>query len=232
MPSLQSFTTRQPSHMKSKTMGSKVCNRKIIFQITVSWQDYRTPSYELPCCVIRLWRSSPKSRKSHYYLTVIWYYIFIGVTENGSRKLVGFGRSFLLLSLRVKHFWYQFRLVDMWVAYNETKQLLTSFGSRLARGLSIKLVPLITRRLPGLILPLYVSNWYRIWAIYRYVVNQAYYEPISDRKNLTVVVNAHVSEILSEYIVGAKINATGVKFISNDTTYETRLKKEVIISAG
>ena len=64
------------------------------------------------------------------------------------------------------------------------------------------------------------------------MVNQAYYEPISDRKNLTVVVNAHVSEILSEYIVGAKINATGVKFISNDTTYETRLKKEIIISAG
>ncbi|EKM52126.1 uncharacterized protein PHACADRAFT_212710 [Phanerochaete carnosa HHB-10118-sp] len=61
----------------------------------------------------------------------------------------------------------------------------------------------------------------------------AYYLPNKDRKNLTVLVRALVSKILTEDGADGKLNAAGVEFIYDDTkTYVVHAKKEVILSAG
>ncbi|KAI0709492.1 GMC oxidoreductase [Earliella scabrosa] len=59
----------------------------------------------------------------------------------------------------------------------------------------------------------------------------AYYAPNADRKNLTVLTNAHVARIV--FRPGSSpLVATGVEFIHGDKTYVVQVKKEVIVSAG
>ncbi|KZP27962.1 GMC oxidoreductase [Athelia psychrophila] len=61
----------------------------------------------------------------------------------------------------------------------------------------------------------------------------AFYEPNADRKNFTVLCEAHVSRILFADAKGKEdITATGVEFIHGGKTYTVNVKKEVILSAG
>ena len=61
---------------------------------------------------------------------------------------------------------------------------------------------------------------------------QAYYIPNKDRPNLTVLIQAHVLKVLTENDPSGKLKALGVLFQYQDQTHETRVKREVILSAG
>ncbi|KAJ7698001.1 alcohol oxidase [Mycena rosella] len=59
-----------------------------------------------------------------------------------------------------------------------------------------------------------------------------YYQPNQARKNLTVVVSAHVTKVVTELDKNGSATATGVAFMSEGTVYTVQVGKEVILSAG
>ncbi|KAJ7139327.1 alcohol oxidase [Mycena epipterygia] len=59
-----------------------------------------------------------------------------------------------------------------------------------------------------------------------------YYQPNASRKNLVVVVSAHVTKILTEMNVQDFATAVGVEFLHDNTSYTAKVRKEVILSAG
>ncbi|KAF8127076.1 alcohol oxidase [Boletus edulis] len=61
-----------------------------------------------------------------------------------------------------------------------------------------------------------------------------YYAPAADRKNLAVLANAYVIEIITNRDDNGKLVATGVKFLHGEEkkVYEARASKEVCLSAG
>ncbi|KAI0031896.1 GMC oxidoreductase [Vararia minispora EC-137] len=61
--------------------------------------------------------------------------------------------------------------------------------------------------------------------------SQAYLEPVLDRPNLTVLVNAPVIKIVS-FINSGELVASGVEFAVDGKTYTTKASTEVILSAG
>ncbi|KAI0724911.1 alcohol oxidase [Fomitopsis betulina] len=60
----------------------------------------------------------------------------------------------------------------------------------------------------------------------------AYYQPNSGRKNLTVLVSAHVTGIVSKRSDNGQLTAIGVTFVHKGTTHEAKVSKEVLLSAG
>jgi hypothetical protein len=61
----------------------------------------------------------------------------------------------------------------------------------------------------------------------------AYYTPFADQPNFTVLTNATVTRILfSKTLVGGKIRATAVEYVSNGQTHQAPIAREVIVSAG
>ncbi|KLO15577.1 alcohol oxidase [Schizopora paradoxa] len=59
-----------------------------------------------------------------------------------------------------------------------------------------------------------------------------YYEPNANRPNLTVVVSAHVSEIVTVANADGTLTATEVKFLCEDASHSVKVGKETIVSAG
>lgn len=62
----------------------------------------------------------------------------------------------------------------------------------------------------------------------------AYYDPIVPRKNLKLLTNTHVDEIMFEKNAAGGLVATGVKYTPRDTNVQTHVvaAKEVILAAG
>ncbi|OCH94550.1 alcohol oxidase [Obba rivulosa] len=60
----------------------------------------------------------------------------------------------------------------------------------------------------------------------------AFYVPNKNRPNLTVLVSAIVSRIVTEHLSGGKLTATGVEFYHDEKPYVVHAKKEVIVTAG
>ncbi|KAJ7921224.1 alcohol oxidase [Mycena leptocephala] len=63
-------------------------------------------------------------------------------------------------------------------------------------------------------------------------IEHKYYQPNASRKNLTVVVNAHVTKLVTELDQSGCATAVEVLFISEEVLYTVRVGKEVILSAG
>ena len=61
---------------------------------------------------------------------------------------------------------------------------------------------------------------------------QAFYLPNTDRRNLFVLVSAHVSQILTEKAQTGQLRATGVEFTFGGGKYITHARKEVLVTAG
>ncbi|KAJ7777208.1 alcohol oxidase [Mycena metata] len=59
-----------------------------------------------------------------------------------------------------------------------------------------------------------------------------YYQPNGSRTNLTVVVSAHVAEIVTELDLNGCATAIEVVFISNEVRHSVKVGNEVILSAG
>ncbi|KAG6374537.1 alcohol oxidase [Boletus reticuloceps] len=68
----------------------------------------------------------------------------------------------------------------------------------------------------------------------RSYVTNGYYAPAADRKNLAVLANAYVIEIITNRDDNGKLVAAGVKFFHGEEkkVYEARASKEVCLSAG
>ncbi|KAJ6580893.1 alcohol oxidase [Mycena capillaripes] len=64
-----------------------------------------------------------------------------------------------------------------------------------------------------------------------YAANK-YYQPNASRDNLTVVVSAHVTKVVTEPEQNGFATAVEVVFISEDVLYTVKVDKEVILSAG
>lgn len=61
----------------------------------------------------------------------------------------------------------------------------------------------------------------------------AYYSPVADRSNLTVILNSMVQKILlSDSEDGSEPTATGVEYMQNGITRSLAATREVILSAG
>ncbi|KAF9694077.1 hypothetical protein EKO04_008004 [Ascochyta lentis] len=62
----------------------------------------------------------------------------------------------------------------------------------------------------------------------------AYYDPIVSRKNLKLLINTHVDEIIFESNKNGTLTATGVKFTKNGSSNQTQAfaRKEVVLAAG
>jgi choline dehydrogenase-like flavoprotein len=69
-----------------------------------------------------------------------------------------------------------------------------------------------------------------VTGIRSYAAN-AYYGPYSTRPNLQLLTNAQVTKINFKSVDGS-IVATGVNFISGNTSYTSLAKKEIVLSAG
>lgn len=61
---------------------------------------------------------------------------------------------------------------------------------------------------------------------------QAFYTPIQNRSNFTVLVNAHVNRVIPASGSGSEFVAESVEFKHEDQTYLVRANKEVILSTG
>ncbi|KAJ7227280.1 alcohol oxidase [Mycena pura] len=59
-----------------------------------------------------------------------------------------------------------------------------------------------------------------------------YYQPNASRKNLTVVVSAYVTKVLTDLDQNGLATAAGVEFSNEDSHFTVRVQKEVILSAG
>ena len=68
--------------------------------------------------------------------------------------------------------------------------------------------------------------------ISRAVTVQAFYLPNKDRPNLTVMVDAHVYNILTKKAQNGAVHATGVSFAHDGGVHNVHAKREVIICAG
>ncbi|KAG2107391.1 alcohol oxidase [Suillus discolor] len=66
---------------------------------------------------------------------------------------------------------------------------------------------------------------------HRAYATNMYYQPVAGRTNLKVIVNAHVTEIITTEVDGL-ITATGVKFVKSDNTYTANVAGEVCLTAG
>lgn len=66
------------------------------------------------------------------------------------------------------------------------------------------------------------------------VFAKGYYASVADRKNLTVLANAYVTEIVTMKDDNGKLVATGVRFLHGEEkkVYEAKASKEVCLSAG
>ena len=62
--------------------------------------------------------------------------------------------------------------------------------------------------------------------------SQGYYIPNASRENFTVLVSAHVAEIITTQGADGLLTATGVKFIRDGVTHSVQVNKEVVLSAG
>ncbi|KAF8434087.1 alcohol oxidase [Boletus edulis BED1] len=69
---------------------------------------------------------------------------------------------------------------------------------------------------------------------FRSYATNGYYAPVADRKNLTVLANAYVTEIVTKQDQNGKLVATGVKFLHGEEqkVCEVRASKEVCLCAG
>lgn len=63
---------------------------------------------------------------------------------------------------------------------------------------------------------------------------KGYYAPVADRKNLAVLANAYVTEIVTKQDEDGKLVATGVKFLHGErqNVYDVSASKEVCLCAG
>ncbi|KAF8972234.1 alcohol oxidase [Flammula alnicola] len=59
-----------------------------------------------------------------------------------------------------------------------------------------------------------------------------YYTPNADRKNLTVLISAHVAKVELEKSPDGIATATGVRFIYDGKSHSALVRKEVVLSAG
>ncbi|KAK7031661.1 alcohol oxidase [Favolaschia claudopus] len=64
-----------------------------------------------------------------------------------------------------------------------------------------------------------------------YAANK-YYQPNATRENLSVVVSAHVTKIVTALDANGQATAVEVAFLSEDTSYTVKVGKEVVLSAG
>lgn len=61
---------------------------------------------------------------------------------------------------------------------------------------------------------------------------KAFYAPVKDRTNLTVLVAAHVNKIISATGISGNLVATGVEFSYGDFPHVVNATKEVILCSG
>lgn len=63
-------------------------------------------------------------------------------------------------------------------------------------------------------------------------IPQHYYLPYKDRKNLSVLVDALVTRVVTEKTSDGSLLATGVEFIHIGKTHTVKVRKEAILAAG